>query len=107
MCTCTARGNDVVIVVLNVDDRALLGGGIGVLTEVPKEKLAGHFVMTYIADVSMVFGLQICGDRANGIVTIAQEHYIKSVHQVGAGNVWNVRMQLIPWTPKDRDWCYR
>ena len=39
----------------------------------------GHFSMTDMEDVSLVFVMEVTRDRTKGTVTIAQENYVKSL----------------------------
>ena len=72
-----SEGGAIYVLTLYVDDFLLLGKDRKVLERI-KRKLMGHFSMTDMRHMSLVFGMEVTRDRTKGTVTITQENYVKS-----------------------------
>ncbi|KAJ3473640.1 hypothetical protein NLI96_g12898 [Meripilus lineatus] len=76
----TFTDSDLVIVIIHVDDMALLGTTITIINRA-KDEIRPHLNVTDLGEIQTFVGLKITRDRSAHTLTISQPHYIDVVLQ--------------------------
>ncbi|KAJ3569220.1 hypothetical protein NP233_g5191 [Leucocoprinus birnbaumii] len=84
----------IILVLVWVDDM-VIGGPKNSKIDEFKAQIKRHFDITDLGEVNYVLGLQVIRDRANGLIYLSQETYIKSVlERFGMANAHPVSTPL-------------
>lgn len=100
-------GRNFIFLVLYVDDILLASSDLGLLHET-KKLLSANFKMKDLGEASFVLGIEMCSNRARGLLGLSQKAYIRRVLQMFEMQICILGdVPIIKWDKFNKTQCPR